>query len=84
MGEEWESAQAHKGGEGRGAQREEERSRGSKASFQSTKQDASCPQTNLRMNLMLFYLADAFQPLKVFMGRHSCLHGDSLFVLTEH
>jgi hypothetical protein len=36
------------------------------------------------MDLMLFYLTVAFQKLKVFGGRHSCLHQDSLFVLTEH
>ena len=77
-------APPHKGGKGGGAQRDETWSGASKASFQSTEQEASCQETNLRMNLMLFYLAGAFQQLKVFGGRHSCLHWDSLFALTEY
>lgn len=79
VGEECGSAPAHKCKEGRWAQGDEKRSGGSKASFQTTKQEASYQQTNLRMNLMLFYLAVAFQQLKVFRGRHSCLHQDCLF-----
>lgn len=53
-------------------------------SFQSEKQEAYCQGTNFQIDLMLFYLAVAFQKLKVFRGRCNCLHPDSLFVLTEH
>lgn len=60
-------------GEGHREMEKASGSGGSKASFQSTKQEASCWQRNLQMNLMLFYLAGAFQHLKVFRGRHSCL-----------
>lgn len=82
IGEAYGSAQAHKCKERRWAQVDEKRSGGSKASFQTTKQEGSYGQTNLRMNLMLFYLAAAFQQLKVCRGRQSCLYWHCLFVLT--
>lgn len=77
-----EEGTGHKHGQGRRARREE-RTGGSKASSQSKKPEAQCQRTQFGIDLMRIYLAIAFQQLKVFGGRCSCLHRDRLFVCTE-